>query len=242
MSFQLSRFAVALCLTLISVGVSAQVIFTSNHALIPGTVEHHYLPTAAYPFGNVGNPGLQSLPNAALLPPLFGGTHLVGGMASDDRNAWIYTTNGDFMAMDMNPNFTVFGFTSAPPLIGIAPVPSPHLGPVRISGLGFDDANNLLWACDNGAFWAMNPVPPFNPLTPYLPIPGFLGGSITGLDFDAATGSLWACSDMGNIYNFSTAGTAIGPQPVSVVSAGGPLGGLAVATHNGPGSISPPLF
>ncbi|MEZ6197138.1 MAG: hypothetical protein R3F20_15630 [Planctomycetota bacterium] len=224
----------ALVLVLAS-GLSAQVTFAGKGPLF-GATDMSYLPTAAHPGGASPLP-VPPLPNASLLPPVST-VGLFGGMTCDQRNAWIYTTDGFQMAMDMDPNFLVFGLTPPPPFAGTLPIPLPAgLGP--ISGLGYDDAGGILWACDGGTFFGLNPLPPFNIIVPPLPIPG-VGIPITGLDYDPCDLTLWACDAQGGIYHFTPAGLPIGPQPVNIVPTLTLLGGLAVATHNGAGALAPP--
>ncbi|MEZ6197844.1 MAG: hypothetical protein R3F20_19310 [Planctomycetota bacterium] len=237
-----TTLALAAAVLALAAAAPAQVLFSGNQINPPGLFEMDYLPTAAYPVGGPGIPPLGlPFPNAALMPPAPA-IGLVGGMASDDRNAWIYTTNGFLITMDMNPNYLPFGFTAPPPLAGPAPIPSPYPPTValQVSGIAYDDAAGILWACDAFNFWPMNPLPPFNPIGLPVPIPG-IGPPATGLGFEPSSGTLWACDAQGGIYHFTPAGAPIGPQPVSIVAGlVGPLGGLTVAPHNGPPAILPP--
>ncbi|MEZ6197139.1 MAG: hypothetical protein R3F20_15635 [Planctomycetota bacterium] len=219
----------------LTVSASAQVTF-AGLGPAPGLTDMSYLPTAAYPTG--ASPlGVPLLPNASLLPPIGITGVIEGGMASNQRNAWIYTTSGTVMAVDTDPNFLAFGPTAAPPA-GTFPIPLPAtVGP--LTGLGFDDAANILWACDGAVFLGLNPLPPFNVIVPPLPMP-LTGAPATGLDYDPCDGTLWACDFQGGIFHFTTLGAPIGLQPVNIVPTPVGLGGLAVATHNGAGAIAPP--
>jgi hypothetical protein len=225
---------------LLAAAAAGQVTFTASIGMPPGVPEISYLPTAAHPLGLSPSPTTGALlPMAAGLPPLAG--NLAGGMASDDRNGWIYTSNGQLITMDMNPHFLPFGATLPPPVGGPLPVPSPYAtGFVNVTGLAFDDQNGILWACDQANFWGMNPLPPFNPIVFPQPIPA-LGPPAVGLGFESSTGTLWACDVQGGIYHFTPGGAPFGAQPVAfTATVGAPLGGLAVATHNGPGALPAP--
>jgi hypothetical protein len=232
--FNFTAIVLAIALTA-ALPVAAQVTLAGVGT--PGLVEMSYLPTAAYPTGASPVPPLGGYPNASLLPPIVAGG-LAGGMACDQRNAWVYTTNGQQMAIDIDPNFLPFGLTPAPPVAGFLPVPLPAgLGP--ITGLGFDDAAQILWACDGAQFFGLNPLPPYNLIVPALPIP-LTGAPASGLGYDPCDGTLWACDTQGGIYHFDLAGAPIGAQPVSIVPTPIILGGLTVATHNGAGAIPAP--
>ncbi|MEZ6197845.1 MAG: hypothetical protein R3F20_19315 [Planctomycetota bacterium] len=240
MSSSMIRLGVLLALSLVA-RAPAQVVFVGHGGLPSGNVESAYLPTAAYPVGASAVPAFPTpLPNASTMP--LPACVYCGGMASDDRNAWIYTTNGQLMTMDKDPNFNVFGYTANAPFAGTQPITNPYgsFPPLEVTGLAFDDAGNRLWACDTQNFWPLNALPPFNHQAAPLPIPGLSGGIATGLGFESSTGTLWACTDQGFIYHFTTAGVAIGAQPVATTIAVAPLGGLTVSNHNHAGAFAPP--
>jgi hypothetical protein len=220
---------------LLALPLSAQVTFAGLD--VPGAVDMSYLPTASHPTGLSSPPMPGGFPNASLLPPVvvagFG-----GGMACDQRNAWVYTTNGTEIAIDMDPNFLPFGLTPAPPLVGTAPLPLPS-ALLPVTGLGFDDAAQILWASNQNQFFGLNPLPPFNMIVPPTPIP-FTGSQITGLGYDPCDNTMWACNVQGGIFHFDLSGGPIGPQPVNTVPTLIFLGGLTVSTHNGAGAIPAP--
>jgi hypothetical protein len=231
------RLTITLGLVLLAtVSVSAQVTWTGHYDIIPNP-EPSYLPTAAHPLGVSPGGSLPTLlPNAATLPPLPPPN--LGGVACDQRNAWIYTCDGFRIAMDMNPVYLPFGFTAPPPLVGFLPIPA-GVGPV--SGLGFDDPNQILWACDPAYnFWGMNPLPPFNVIVPPQPMPVPINSPTSGIGYDPCDNTLWACNQQGGIYHFTPGGLPIGFQPVNTVPTLSLIGGLTVATHNGAGAIPPP--
>jgi hypothetical protein len=229
--------ALSIVLTLsFAASLPAQVTFAGTN--FGGVVDMSHLPTAAYPTGSTAGPAATypGLPVASLLPPIAGA--FLGGMACDQRNAWIYTSNGFDMAIDENPNF--LGFGPNPPSPTLVPQPLPATSATgAITGLAFDDAAGILWACNQNQFWGLNPLPPFNLTTPLLPIPS-AGIPISGLGYDPCDGTLWACDVQGGIYHFSTGGAPIGLQPVNIVPTSNVLGGLTVATHNGAGAIPSP--
>ncbi len=223
---------VILLIVSLASAVAAQVTYTMAQTS-PGLAEATYLPTAAYPNGQTAPFGIVVLPNAALLPPV---NSFAGGMASDDRQAYIYTSNGDMMAIDLNPTYAPFtAFPAPPPGVPLIALPA---GSGPVTGLCFDDAANQLWACDAFSFWPMNKVAPFNALAAPLPLPA-APGPFVGLGYDPCDNSLWGVDIGGAIFHFTTAGAPIGPQPVNVIFPQG-IPSLAVNTTNGAGALFGP--
>ncbi|MEE9393469.1 MAG: hypothetical protein V3W41_13280 [Planctomycetota bacterium] len=219
----------------LAVQASAQVTYTFGPG-VPNVGTATYMPTAAYPAGTAAPGADLNLVNASglLVTPIA----FSGGMASDDRNGIIYTSNGIEIAMDQNLTYAGLGpLPIVPP--GISPILLPFsAGPV--TGLAFQDGPNNLWACDFNSFWPMGALPPFPATAAPLPIPGLLNAA-SGLGYDPADNSLWACDIMGFIYHFSPGGAPIGLQPVNVVGAVGQVNGLAINSSNGAGAfVSPP--
>ncbi|MEE9393467.1 MAG: hypothetical protein V3W41_13270 [Planctomycetota bacterium] len=218
---------IALSLTAVA---GAQVTYTMAQAT-PGAAEATYLPTAAYPNGQTAPFGVAPLPNAAALVPV---NPISGGMASDDRQARIYTTDGLQMAIDLNPTYLPFTPTLPPPP-GAFPIAIP-VGLTPVTGLCFDDGANQLWACDANNFWPMNKAAPFNALGAPLPMPVIAGAAVVGLGYDSCDGTLWAVDITGAIFHFTTGGFPIGLQPVNVIFPQG-IPSLAVNTTNGAGAL-----
>ncbi len=205
----------------------------------PGAAQDVYLPSAAYPTGGATFFGVEPLPASGILAPALRS----GGMTINQVTSTVYSSDGVIITFDYNPLYAPF--TPPPPL------PLPALAPALmtsgpITGLALDTTTGILWMTDGLSFGGFTPLPPFVSVTPIIPItftvPGTAG--LTGLDIDSVSGTLWGCDFIGNVYNFTTAGIGVGPQPVATVplpatSAG--LGGLCINRTNGPPAVPKPF-
>jgi hypothetical protein len=221
---------------------SAQITYTYDVSS-PGIVEAMNLDSAAFPDGAPTlDPLLPApLPNAGLLPPAI---FPAGAQAHDDATRIIYTTDGFAIARDYAPHAFAFGGAGAPLGPPVAPViPPPFAGP--LTGLAMDSVGGVLWACDPFAAIPLSPLPPHAPLGPPVTFPVIPFGSppMVGLGFESATGTLWSVDSSGAVFNITTAGVPVGPQPVTVVPSviGFLMNGLTVNTTNGPGAFGAPL-
>ncbi len=224
-------------LVALSLGTQAQVVHVLESSL-PGAAQDVYLPSAGYPAGGATFFGVEPLPGSGALAPGLRS----GGMTIDQVTGLVYSSDGFTIAFDFNPLYAPF--TTPPPVP--LPVPAPPLSGGPITGMALDTTAGILWLTDGISLGGFTPTPPFVPVTlpvllPFV-IPGTAG--LTGLDFDSSTGTLWGCDLTGAIFNFTTAGVGVGPQPVSVVplpSFSSGLGGLAVNRTNGAGSVGAPF-
>ncbi len=225
-----------LCLVAISLQLHAQGVYVLDSGT-PGGASSIYLPSPAYPTGGAGPLGVVPMPASGFLAP-----GAFGGMAIDQTTGFVYATDGVTITVDANPIY--LPFAAVPPALPLpAPAP-PLLGGLPINGMAIDSIAGILWMTDGVSLGGFTLAAPYLPVTPAVPL-AFLpaGGLLTGLGWETSTGSLWGCDAGGRIFNFTTLGVPIGPQPVSLAPSpiGIPMAGMAVNGSNGPGSIGAPF-
>lgn len=229
-------FRTAAMLALVTASAIAQVAYVNPvGGAVAGRV---FLPSALVPGGGPAPVPPFPLPifgacaGAAVLP-------IGGGMAVDQRNGFIYNTDGFCLTIDANPLY---------PAPGILPAPFPVFGLVTpnlpITGLGFNANVPALLMSSPNAFQFRAPLPPYGPLGPVVAVPTL--APITGCDYDPADNTIWLCDAAANVYHLTIGGLPIGPQPVAVVPIPGPaifpaLTGLAINRSNGAASFPPPF-
>lgn len=204
------------------------------------------LPSMCFPIPTPAPTGPMPLPIFAAMPPIAG-NGLNGGMAIDQSNGLIYSTDGFMLAVDFHGiHGPPAGWVPLPPVAVVGMV----LPNQPITGLGFDTtpfgpAGGRILMSSAGGFRYFSSLWPYAPIGPPVATP-WVAAQIVGIDWDPATASVFIADVVGNIYNCTAAGVPLGPQPISFSPLPGPIGalaltGLCVNRTNGPGSFPPPL-
>ena len=202
-------------------------------------------PSLLYPAGAIQPGGPLPLTNfpAATAAVGGGGVFFFGGAAIDGGTGSLYATDG-FTELTVEGHPTYPGLGVAAATTPLAPLLAAS-GLADVTGMCCDVAGRLLWMCDtvgNVAAFNLAAFPPTYVAGSTIVVPGNpVVDIMVGLGWEPSTGTLWSTTSSGAIHNFTTAGVAVGAQPVLNVPGVAPftLSGLSVNTTNGPGAFVP---
>ncbi len=204
------RFAIG-CSFVLGIGVCAAAQNVLVYAGGPGLCAEANSISPLFPF-----PGpLQNIfPTIPAIGPPVPGPFTNGAVAVEATNGRVFYSNGALIAAMPNPGFVTPGVPAAvafPP----APVPAfPPGTPPFVTGMAVDAVAGILWTTNGLFLQATGLLPPFLPLGPPIPVPGFMPIPVTGLEWDSITGALWAVSGPGVVFAFTPAGAFVaGPFP-----------------------------
>lgn len=235
-----SKYLAYLVLGLSGASVASSQVVYAPAASSPGIADSTYLPSAPYPLGQASPLGFMPLFNyASVATP---GSGVDGGQGINQRNGWVYTSDGFWLAVDSH-------FQYPPALGGPVPLPVPIFGAVvpgqPVTGVGFDSAGGRLVLCSQTAFSFHLPTPPYTTIAGPFPVPvSAASGPLSGIGWDPLTATVYMCTLNGHIFNYSNLGAPVGVQPISIMPATLAMfpgfTGLDINTSNGAGTFPPP--